>query len=825
MVLSSGIIMSNTLSIKLDRHANEMMDKMAYVISDSLSDPKTPLTFFSVLAQDLLQRGDSHDEIKRVAKEITSDEFKKSFNSTYNSAYIYFEETDELFSGDGWVPPDDFQARERPWYKVAVEAQGEIGITKPFACLAIEGRIVVAYSRQIFDVDGSPLGVVFIDFPLDELSGLVVSQRITDGGYGILIDKDLRIIIHPNEPFIGENMSEIPNDLAKFTSDVEGGNNISLQRIKNYFGVGSFMFGRQIENDWYLCVIIPEHEYYSELYDMIIIISSMAVFFASVLIAILSHLEKKRKQEKFYTQMMLDSSPICCQLWDRNLNTIDCNEAAVKLYGFNSKDEYVSRFIHECSPEHQPNGRLSSEMAVELVNGAFENGYWCGDWIHQIPFDKSLMPAEVTLVRVPYKKDYIVAGYTRDLREHNEMMEDIRNSSEKLETALELAEAGSKAKGEFLSTMSHEIRTPLNAIIGMTAIGSKADDVAQKDYALDKIDEASKHLLGLINDVLDMAKIEANKLELSSVEFDFEKMVRDVIAVVDFKVKEKKQSLTVNVSSDIPRFIMGDDQRLSQVIANLLSNAVKFTNEGGEISVDASLFKEAGDICELKIEVADSGIGISVRQQEKIFRAFEQAENEISREYGGTGLGLAISRRIVELMGGKIWIDSEIGKGTKFIFTIKTLRGSERKPVMLDEGVEGGTGEESVSESDGVFKGKRLLLAEDVEINREIFSAILEGTGLEIDYAENGQEAFDTVLNNKERYDAIFMDVQMPGMDGYEATRRIRQLGITLPIIALTANVFKDDIAACLVAGMDDHLGKPLDIDKIFEKLREYLNN
>ncbi|MDR0325690.1 MAG: response regulator [Oscillospiraceae bacterium] len=404
----------------------------------------------------------------------------------------------------------------------------------------------------------------------------------------------------------------------------------------------------------------------------------------------------------------------------------------------------------------------------------------------------------------------------------NEMVLNIRETSSRLETALTQAEAASKAKGDFLSTMSHEMRTPMNAIIGMTAIGKKAERAEEKNSALDKIEDASSHLLGLISDILDMAKIEANKFELAAAEFHFEKMLQTIATIAQFRVDEKRQTLTVSVDDGVPAYVVGDGQRLAQVITNLLSNAVKFTQEEGIIRLSASLAGEADGHCELRIEVADNGIGISPEKQEALFLAFEQVESGTSRDYGGTGLGLPIAERIVRLMGGRMWVESELGKGARFIFTVTVLRG---------KGQGDGGSENAETDTDGAaggeFAGKRLLLAEDIEINRDILIALLEDTSISIDCAENGQEALDMVASDPKGYDIVLMDIQMPKMDGLEATRRIRDLpalsGAKLPIIAVTANVFKDDIEACLAAGMDDHVGKPVDMDKLLDKMRHYM--
>ena len=855
-----------------------------------------------------------------------------------------------------------------------------------------------------------------------------------------------------------------------------------------------------------------------------------------------SRMEKSINETNERIMLMLDTSPLCAQIWDRNLNTIDCNEAGVKLYGFKNKQEYVERFLECCSPEYQPDGQRSSEKAVVLVNKAFEEGYCSFDWMHKAPGDGTLIPAEVTLVSAKYGDADVVIGYTRDLREHNKMMEAIehrdkllhtvnqvaglllnsdidffemalhqsmnmiaetaevdcvylwknqtiegelycsqlfewssqrtkfsdgkpynyddvvpgwkemlssgkhinnlvRNMSPKeqehllpegilsilvspvfigdqfwgfvgfddchrereftkeeesilhsasiliansfirnemthniletstqLETALisvqeatrlknntlialesilnnidaaiyvtrpstgellfvntwlkktfniegneavgkycykvlrsgldercafcpcyqlekepdkiivweehlpehgryirhsdslidwpdgnkvhlqhavditemvesaEKAQAASRAKSYFLANMSHEMRTPMNAIVGMTAIGKKVVSIEEKNRALDKIGDASSHLLGVINDILDMAKIEADKLELVPVEYHFEELLEKVLSVINFRANEKQQKLSVNVDVKIPRFIVGDAQRLAQVITNLLSNAVKFTHEGGEIHIAAFLAEDnesetddsalLDDCFEMRIEVTDNGIGISQEQQERLFDAFEQVQSGASRIHGGTGLGLPISKRIVELMGGKIWVESELGKGARFIFSAKALRGKSKEDATDkdSQGHKNSTGDDA----DNYFHGKRLLVAEDIEINREIMVALLEDSGLIIECAETGKEALDMVAADPQKYDIVFMDLQMPQMDGLEATRQIRALPAMqqrkrLPIIAITANVFKDDIEACLAAGMDDHLGKPLDIDRVMEILSKYL--
>ena len=370
------------------------------------------------------------------------------------------------------------------------------------------------------------------------------------------------------------------------------------------------------------------------------------------------------------------------------------------------------------------------------------------------------------------------------------------------------SEAATKAKSEFLARMSHEIRTPMNGIIGMTYLAMRADpDEKQLGY-LRRIDSAAKALLGVINDILDFSKVEAGKMEMSNSSFRLSRVLWSIYNVLALKCEEKGISLDVSVADDVPDIIESDPLRLTQICINLCSNAVKFTESGG-VSLHISLESREGDSLLLLFAVKDTGIGMTVEEQGRIFESFTQADGSTTRKYGGTGLGLAISKSLAGMLGGKIWVESEPGVGSTFFFTTRAKVGSEKD--LEDE------------ESTPVLQERtplpelKVLLAEDNEINQEIALEVLRDMGVDVTLAENGSDAVKKWAGGP--FDLILMDIQMPVMDGLTAARRIRESGTprsrSVPIIAMTANAMTGDREKSLEAGMDDHITKPLDINEL----------
>ncbi|MDD5366058.1 MAG: PAS domain S-box protein, partial [Gallionellaceae bacterium] len=468
------------------------------------------------------------------------------------------------------------------------------------------------------------------------------------------------------------------------------------------------------------------------------------------------------------------------------------NPAACALLGYQAEQvigQSAHALFHHSKPDGSPFPKEECPSHSGLLLGREvridDEVYWHADG-HPIP---------VMYAMHPLLLDGKVTGAVISVIDISEQ----RAAAQAREQALIAAEDLARLRSEFLANMSHEIRTPINGVLGFAEIGARNyQDSEKARYAFQQILGSGKRLLGVINDILDFSKIEAGKLNVEMTEVSLAEVIRQAIELARERVQAKHLKLLAKLAPDMPMTFLGDPLRIGQVLTNLVSNAVKFT-EAGSITLSAS---RQGDA--LVFKVMDTGIGMNAEQQAQLFQPFQQADGSITRKYGGTGLGLAISRRILELMGGEIRVESQPGLGSTFEFRLPYVEATVRTGAAIPDRLVSATGKP--------LTGLSILVAEDDRVNQEMLETILVDAGARIVMVGNGREAVERVMKDGGgAYDIVLMDVQMPKMDGYEATRQISVLAPSLPIIGQTAYAMTEEKARCLEAGMVDHIAKPID--------------
>jgi two-component system sensor histidine kinase/response regulator len=500
-------------------------------------------------------------------------------------------------------------------------------------------------------------------------------------------------------------------------------------------------------------------------------------------------------------------------------NTI--NEMVDQLNRFS---EEVTRVAREVGTE----GRLGGQAEVPGVDGTWKE---LTDNVNAMANNLTTQVRSISEVTTAVAKGDLTQKITVDVKgevlelksDINTMIStlsndrDIRDKTEEaLVVAMEEAEAGSRTKSDFLANMSHEIRTPMNAILGMSRLCLKTDlSDKQREY-ISKVDRSAQGLLGVINDILDFSKIDAGMLILEQAHFSVNNCMELVDSSVGYLAHTKDLDFETSIDPDVPKYLVGDPLRLGQVMLNLASNAVKFTL-AGRVKMSVALKETNEQSIELEFRVTDTGIGLSPAQAKGLFDAFTQVDTSTTRKFGGTGLGLAISKRLVELMGGHIWIESEVGVGSSFCFTARFGHGEANQAVL--SGVVPKLPDSVMAR----LKGTCILVAEDNEFNQDLIEELLGQCGVEVRLCGNGLEALEQL--SKKRFDIVLMDVQMPVMDGYEATRQIRATPelADLCVIAMTANAMVADRERCLEAGMNDFETKPIDADHLYQTLVKWL--
>ncbi|HVZ45643.1 MAG TPA: ATP-binding protein [Ramlibacter sp.] len=480
---------------------------------------------------------------------------------------------------------------------------------------------------------------------------------------------------------------------------------------------------------------------------------------------------------------------------------LGCNEAFTKLSGVSAADVVGKRLAEVCSPELAGNVEAIDRQVIDTMERVRSE-----EWVTYPDGTMALLDSLRSPLRDHQGRVMGILAVGRNVTQR-------KLQQEELERARDVAQEATRMKSDFLANMSHEIRTPMNAIIGLSHLALKGELPArQRDY-IQKVHASGQHLLGIINDILDFSKVEAGKLAIEEEAFNLDRLIAQVGATMADKAAAKGLELDFQVADDVPRRLVGDSLRIRQVLINYVNNAVKYTEKG---SVVVAVRAGAADDDEvmLRFSVTDTGIGLTEQQQQRLFQSFSQADSSTTRRYGGTGLGLAICKKLAELMGGDVSVESTPGRGSTFRFSV---------PVRLaDEGAR--DSQPPLPDAPrSAPRGARVLLVEDNDINQSVGRELLKDAGIDCEIASNGQEALDMLRSGG--YDLVLMDMQMPVMDGLTATQELRKLPscAKLPVVAMTANALLRDRERCLAAGMDDFVAKPIEPNELQRVLAKWL--
>ena len=929
---------------------NVIANTQAYIEADLL-EPETTLGVIAENARTMIMHGVTFNEVRSYLSDITeyinTDQRLMSYATRAYGIFDCFG--GRFWAGKEWAVPDDYVPQERPWYLAAVEANGKVGVTEPYYNRMLEDTCIT-FARRIFDNEGNPLGVVCLDVMLDRIKEYAINSYVTEDSYGILMDKNFNVIAHPHPAYAGKNIT-LMHDGQAIQQELLEGKEISERIASDYNGNESVLFVRKLNNGWYMAILAYSKKYYQTVTDIGVILILMGAALAIILSAILLSIVQQKKKAEERTRVMLDATPLCANIWDKDFNNIDCSQEAVKLFGMANKKEYMEKFF-ELSPEYQPDGRLSKEKALELIKRTFDEGYCRFDWMHR-KLNGEMIPCEVTLVRVKYRKDYMVCGYTRDLRELKSIMAKMREADEctqvlfdatplscfmfdnkhkviecNMETVrlfglsgkqeflerfaeftpeyqpsgeqsqakligyleeafeegfcrfdwiyqkldgeqvstevslvrvkfrgeyavagyirdlrelkamiaemrrAEIAEESNKAKSDFLAKMSHEIRTPMNAILGITEIQlqNEALPLATKE-ALERIYNSGDLLLGIINDILDLSKIEAGKLELQIVQYDIASLIHDTVKLNIMRYESKPIEFILNISENVPAFLFGDELRIKQILNNLISNAFKYTQEG-MINFTLSAEPDSNDKKKVTLvfTVSDTGQGMTAEQVRKLGDKYSRFNMEANRKTEGTGLGMNITRNLIQLMHGELSVESTPGMGS--VFTVRlpqgcvgnVMIGKDLAENLMKLNMKSTSKMRNAQITQDFMPYGRVLVVDDVETNLYVARGLMSPYGLSIDTALSGFDAVDKIRAGAS-YDIVFMDHMMPRMDGMEATKIIRGLGYTKPVVALTANALAGQAEMFLNNGFDDFISKPIDIRQLNAVLNKLIRD
>ncbi|WP_461246079.1 hybrid sensor histidine kinase/response regulator [Treponema sp. R6D11] len=670
MVILSYLSASNIVHNYLKQNTENILNTVQTQVVSDLIEPQIALESFSRTVKSMILHGDNTEKIQEYYNDISNYlNLNKQSYLSFNGFLGYFETLPEghvFMESFVWDRPADFNPEERAWFIDAVDAKGNIAETLMYHDV-IYGDTMLVYSMCIFDNAGKRLGVVGLRVQIDTVKKYIINTIMTNNEYGILISKDMVVLAHPNESFVGRYAYEPDIPFSIFVKEIKDGIEVNERPLITFKGERAVATFKILPNGWSLGIVTPKGPYYKNVINMAVILVILGAALSSILIFV--------------------------------------------------------------------------------------------------------------LIRV--------------------------------DAARERSEIQNRHKSSFLANMSHEIRTPMNAIIGMTDLLAYEQLNKRQMGFVHDIKISAHSLLSIINDILDLSKIEAGKLTLNPVNYDFHVLLDNIYSMFSYVTQKKGLRFEYETEGEMPRYLYGDDVRLKQVLTNICGNAVKYTEKG------FVKFKVTVADNKLKFEIKDSGMGIRKEDIPKLFNTFQRLETEKSHNIVGTGLGLSISKTFVEMMGGQIIVDSEYEQGSVFLVIIPILEGNKEE-VKLKKGLDDGQGL--------LAPDAKILVVDDNEFNIKVAEGLLGLFKINVQAAYSGKEAIELIKNND--YDIVFMDHMMPEMDGVEATNLIRKMDEKykkLPIIALTANAVQGAKEMFLSNGFDGFISKPIDMQEMYRVLKECL--
>jgi PAS domain S-box-containing protein len=819
MVIASYMFVSDIERKHLKRDVKDaILYTEANIIAD-LKEPETILAGFSETIRGMITRGDSEKTLREYIHYINHymQDNEKNRLIGILGFYGYFEVFGGKYFTEGmdWIPPKNYLIEERPWYKAAAEANGDIGVTEPYINIRTGEMAVISFSRIIYDDNGKELGIICLDVNLDRIRQHAVNTQFAEKGYGFLLSQNMDIIAHPEPSIIGLPFSEVKSHISTYEDELKRNGHIYEVITTDYRGIESIVFMQRLQNGWYMGVVTPKDDYYKTTRSMAKVLTLIGAVLAMGLIAILLLIFKEINKESeksramaYWYNSILNAIPLPITVTDADANWTFINKAVEKILGITLENAIGK----PCS--NWGSGICNTEDCgiTRAKKGLNQTYFSNGDSSYQV---------DVAILKDIKEK---IMGYI-------EVVHDITNLKQMTKKQAD-AEAANAAKSAFLAKVSHEIRTPMNAILGITEIQLQEESLSEEmQEALSRIYNSGYLLLGIINDILDLSKIEAGKLELTPINYDVPSLINDTVHLNIMRFDSKPIVFNLHIDENIPLTLFGDELRIKQILNNLLSNAFKYTDSG---KVSLSITKEPSDkesMITLVFRVKDTGQGMTGEQMDKLFDEYTRFNLEANRTTEGAGLGMNITKRLIDLMEGEILVESEQGKGSTFI--VRLPQGT------VDEGVLG----KAIVENLMQFRlGKmsqmkktpqvvreympygKILIVDDVETNLYVAKGLISPYGLTIDTANSGFEAIDKIKSG-EVYDIIFMDHFMPKMDGIETAKNLRDLGYTNPIVALTANALTGQTEIFLENGFDGFISKPIDIHQLNSVLNRLIRD